>query len=253
MSILSVLLLSVALADLARTGRMTRPAATGVAALVGVAAVAILGALTDLATAGDITLLVVAAVTTVAWVVLSGRALRAFGADLAALAALGVGILALLLWSGHASPVRGPFAHWLGWTGLAPGLDPGRALLLMALVALQLSTGNVIVRLVLGAVGAIRPSGEPQPSDSLKGGRLLGPMERILILGLGLAGQLTAAGIVIAAKGLIRFPELQAKRNDSQTVTGVGIDAVTEYFLVGSFVSWLIALTSLAAVHLGTT
>ncbi|WP_427383284.1 hypothetical protein [Janibacter sp. G56] len=202
MSILSVLLLSVALADLARTGRMTRPAATGVAALVGVAAVAILGALTDLATAGDITLLVVAAVTTVAWVVLSGRALRAFGADLAALAALGVGILALLLlWSGHASPVRGPFAHWLGWTGLAPGLDPGRALLLMALVALQLSTGNVIVRLVLGAVGAIRPSGEPQASDSLKGGRLLGPMERILILGLGLAGQVTAAGIVIAAKG----------------------------------------------------
>ena len=59
------------------------------------------------------------------------------------------------------------------------------------------------------------PASEPQPSDQLRGGRLLGPMERVLILGLGLAGQLTAAGLVIAAKGLIRFPELQAKRDDS--------------------------------------
>ena len=35
--------------------------------------------------------------------------------------------------------------------------------------------------------------------------------ERVFILGLGLAGQVTAAGLVIAAKGLIRFPELQAQ------------------------------------------
>mgnify|MGYP002652878805 CR=1 FL=1 len=40
--------------------------------------------------------------------------------------------------------------------------------------------------------------------------RLLGPLERVLILGLGLAGQVTAASLVIAAKGLIRFPELQS-------------------------------------------
>ena len=75
--------------------------------------------------------------------------------------------------------------------------------------------------------------------------RLLGPMERVLILGLGLAGQLGAAGLVIAAKGLIRFPELQSKRSDSVAVDGAGIDQVTEYFLVGSFVSWLLALGSL--------
>ena len=71
-------------------------------------------------------------------------------------------------------------------------------------------------------------------------------MERVLILGLGLAGQLTAAGLVIAAKGLIRFPELQSKRDETTTVEAVGIDEVTEYFLVGSFVSWLVALLSLA-------
>jgi hypothetical protein len=71
-------------------------------------------------------------------------------------------------------------------------------------------------------------------------------MERIFILGLGLAGQITAASIVIAAKGLIRFPELQSAKDGTTSVKGDGIDEVTEYFLVGSFVSWLVALGSLA-------
>jgi hypothetical protein len=78
-----------------------------------------------------------------------------------------------------------------------------------------------------------------EPEVELKGGRLLGPMERVFILGLGLAGHLTAASIVIAAKGLLRFPELQSRREQ------VRIHQLTEYFLVGSFVSWLVALGSL--------
>ena len=75
-----------------------------------------------------------------------------------------------------------------------------------------------------------------------EGGRLLGPMERLVILGLGLAGDYTAAGIVVAAKGLLRFPELQAARKEPT------IAAVTEYFLVGSFTSWLLALGGIGLV-----
>jgi len=69
--------------------------------------------------------------------------------------------------------------------------------------------------------------------------RLLGPMERLFILGLGLAGNLTAASIVIAAKGLLRFPELQSRLDQTR------IHRLTEYFLVGSFVSWLVPLATL--------
>ena len=75
----------------------------------------------------------------------------------------------------------------------------------------------------------VRPAGVPQPSDRLKGGRLLGPMERLLIVGLGLGGQFGAASAVIAAKGIIRFPELNAARKesaDSGVPTGSGIDEV---------------------------
>lgn len=92
------------------------------------------------------------------------------------------------------------------------GTAPDRLLMITGVVLLQLVTGNQLVRLLLGSVGAVKPVGEPQPSDKLKGGRLLGPMERLLILGLGLAGQLAAATAVVAAKSIIRFPEINAQR-----------------------------------------
>jgi hypothetical protein len=67
-------------------------------------------------------------------------------------------------------------------------------------------------------------------------------MARVVIVGRGLAGPLTAASFVVAATGLLRWPELQAARHEDR---GPGIHVVTEYFLVGSFVSWMIALGSL--------
>ena len=112
--------------------------------------------------------------------------------------------------------------------------------MVLGVVLLQLVTGNQLVRLVLGSVGAVKPAGEPQPSDRLKGGRLLGPMERLLILGLGLGGQLAVATAVVAAKSIIRFPEINAQK--ARENGGIGIDEVTEYFLVGSFASWIVAL-----------
>ena len=128
--------------------------------------------------------------------------------------------------------------------GTVVGQNPNGTALPGETILLQISTGNEIVRLVLPSVGALKPHGLPQASDRLRGGHLLGPLERMFILGLGLAGQVTAAGLVIAAKGLIRFPELNARRG-SGSETGVGIDEVTEYFLVGSFVSWLVPLVCL--------
>ena len=110
------------------------------------------------------------------------------------------------------------------------------------MVLIQLSTGNVVVRLVLAATHTLNPARTGTPSDPgtrLKGGRLLGPMERLLIVALGLAGQVTAATIVVVAKGLLRFPELQSRREQER------IHRLTEYFLVGSFASWLVALGGL--------
>ncbi len=242
MSTLAVFLIAVGAADICRrlTGVRWVPLATGP---VAVLACALLGGLWRL---GDIVLLTATAVLSVLWVLLSARAERTGTHQGSALTLFGLGVGLPLILAGWASPVGGLIARWLHWVGVGH-LDPDRALMIVGVVLLQLVTANQLVRLILGAVGAVRPAGEPQPSDRLKGGRLLGPMERLLIVGLGLGGQLGAASAVVAAKGIIRFPELNAQRKDEN---GSGIDAVTEYFLVGSFASWLIAMAGLVlALH----
>lgn len=155
-----------------------------------------------------------------------------------AFAGLALGIGVSTLGGGVIDDRRAPAAALegtlLGSVGLA------HLVLVLGVVAVQLSTANIAVRLVLDSVGVPASTGEKQ----LKGGRMLGPMERLLILGLGLAGSLTAATIVVAAKGLLRFPELQRGAGQG------GASDVTEYFLIGSFASWLIALGGVGLVGL---
>lgn len=155
-------------------------------------------------------------------------------------------LVSLTVLSGWSSPVAGAISRWSAWAHLPLShVPPTRALMVVGVVLVQFATANQLVRLVLGSVGAVRPAGQPQPSDRLKGGRLLGPMERLLILSLGVGGQLAAASAVVAAKGIIRFPELNAQKGQNGDV---GIDEVTEYFLVGSFTSWLLALGGIGLV-----
>ena len=242
MSVVAVLLTALGVADLCRRAVL----ATWPPLLIGPVVVLVCAGLSALWHGGDIPLLVLAAAAVVAWEwprarsELSGRRQ---GAPLAVF----VGALALLIvLSGWSSPANGVAARWSAWVHLPLShVTPNRLLMLVGVVLVQLATANQLVRLVLGSVGAVRPTGEPQPSDRLKGGRLLGQMERLLILSLGVAGQVAAASAVVAAKGIIRFPELNAQTKGNG---GVGIDEVTEYFLVGSFTSWLLAMGGIGLV-----
>jgi hypothetical protein len=163
-----------------------------------------------------------------------------------------------LLLSPYAPELGGPLERWyadLPWAALDD--RPIERTLAVVGSALALTgTANVLVRLVLTASGSKVRRSEQQ----IKGGRVLGPMERLLILGLGLAGELGAASIIVAAKGLLRFPELQSYRagqphdghaeegREDDGAGGQRIDVLTEYFLIGSMTSWLLALLCLAWV-----
>ena len=243
MSAVAVLLIAVGCADITRRLTQRTWAATLTGVLVGLGTAALCG----LWHLGDLLLVGIAVVFVVAWEVACAHAERVGGRRQAApLVLFAAVIVVLMLLSGLASPVAGPVRAWSHWTTL-PGLDtvdPGRLVMVIGVVLLQLATGNQLVRLLLGSVGAVKPAGVPQASDRLKGGRLLGPMERLLILGLSLAGQLAAATAVVAAKSIIRFPEINAQKVRENG--GIGIDDVTEYFLVGSFASWIVALGGLA-------
>lgn len=152
-----------------------------------------------------------------------------------AFAGLGGGIALGLLHDPRFSELPGSMP------GLLAGWPVERVTLVLGVVLVQLATANVAVRLLLDAVGVPAADNE----KTLKGGRLLGPMERLFVVGLGVAGQLTAAAIVVAAKGLLRFPEL---RRDTEH----GPTDVTEYFLIGSFASWLFALGGIGLAALSS-
>jgi hypothetical protein len=239
MSWIALLLVGIAVADLAHTVRPARV----VNECVGAAVAVWLGLLAGLTEPVDLVALLLIAAVTVAW---GQTVTRAFAGGRAwvPLLVLGTALSVGVLTSGIPGPAGGVVGEWLDDVGLPvlQGLSTDRALLLLGAFLVQLSTGNVLVRLVLAATDTLNPADHDtvnDPERQLKGGRLLGPMERTFILGLGLAGQWTAAGVVVAAKGLLRWPELRTE--DDQ----IRIHRLTEYFLVGSFVSWLVALTAL--------
>ncbi|AKK29634.1 hypothetical protein [Mycobacterium sp. EPa45] len=245
MSGVAVFLIAVGCADIVR--RLTRPLWPAVVA--GPVVAVLTAALCGLWHLGDLLLVGIAVVAAAAWELSCTPAERAGGRwQVAPLVLFGAALATLIVLSGLGSAVAGPVGAWVDWAPVT-GTDPSRIVLVAGVILLQLVTGNQLVRLLLGSVGAVKPAGEPQPSDRLKGGRLLGPMERLLILGLSLAGQLAAATAVVAAKSVIRFPEINAQK--ARENGGIGIDDVTEYFLVGSFASWIVALGGLALTGLG--
>ena len=88
------------------------------------------------------------------------------------------------------------------------------------------------------ALDAAGGAGAPAPRRGLSGGRWIGPLERLLIVLMAASGPQAAIAAIIAAKGVIRFPEV------SKDDTG----EKAEEFLIGSLVSW--GLAAAAAVFI---
>lgn len=178
-----------------------------------------------------------------AWLITSAAALDATATHrgrwrAAAFVSLAVAVTALLA-VGDAVEVGMTVPGFLEGTLLTA--YPHDELVLVAGVGLfQLSSANIVVRLLLDAIGVPAVANEKR----LKGGRVLGPMERLFIILLGHSGQLGAAAVVVAAKGLLRYPELQ------RTAREEGPTDLSEYFLIGSFASWLVAVAGLLIIRL---
>jgi hypothetical protein len=201
------------------------------------------------------------------WILLDviTRAVGETVARSAAFLAVGAGIAVALFFADDSS------AAWPAWApGPLSAFSPSQVVFVTGIALAQVTTANVLVRLILDAVKVPTKAG----TDRLRSGRVLGPMERLFIVGLGLAGNLTAAAVVVGAKGLLRFPELAASESSTRAAAspiiiqssmgepGKGADTspsvpahqgpnpVTEYFLIGSFASWLLALAGLALARL---
>ena len=88
------------------------------------------------------------------------------------------------------------------------------------------------------------PSQESGKQDemegSMRGGRWIGPLERILILLLASVEAPAAIAAIVAAKGVIRFPEISQDKAGQKA----------EEFLIGSFASWILAVLGALVIHL---
>ena len=237
MSWLAVLLIGFSVADLAHSVKPIRFFPECLGALVAL----VVGLLAGLTSGRDVIGLLGIAGLVLLWGLSVTWGFGHPGPAWVPLTVFGMSLAIAIGFSGLAPEAAGPLGRWLDSVTLPVlgDLSADRFLLLVGAFGLQLSTGNVIVRLVLKSTGTIHPAADgSMPSTPLKGGRLLGPLERVFILALALGGQFTAASVVVAAKGLLRFPELSSRRDQER------IHQLTEYFLLGSFVSWLVALGS---------
>jgi hypothetical protein len=202
-----------------------------VAAVAGTASVATVGALSGLAASCVLLAAVIAFVVLSLWsaydLIPSQRARPEFALVLV-IAVIG-GLIAL---SGSADPVGGEVATWYSDLdfGFVRDVSVDQFVLGVGASIFLLATTNRIVRFTLAATKASLVEGE----GTLRGGRLLGPMERLIIAAAVISGDLAAAGIVIAAKGLLRFRELGGIHQPK-------VDEITEYFLIGTFTSFVVA------------
>lgn len=241
----SCLLVGIGLADLIRA-RFSHLAATVVGAAIGAAATT--GLL--VAVGANLIAVPVSVALIAAWV--TATSLTSFTVRKLSVVALGVlGVVSITVIPPSAA--TGAAQQW--WAGLdysaLAGVEFGQALATASVLVFLIESANIAVRSVLeladepaqrpttrGRLGARRP----QP-ETLKGGRIIGPLERVFLFALAMAGQFTAIGAIVAAKGIVRFPELSRDTHRGHAA---------EMFLVGSFSSWALVLLALLYVKLST-
>lgn len=206
-------------------------------------------------------------------VLLGGLVLGAAQPHPAGLPLLGVVLVAsggALLWSlaSRATPLASPamVAGLALLAALEAAACPGGArfapvgLVLLAAGVALVETANRVTRDVLTLAGRREGSAGPaaegehlpevaghaegggpgRTASELRGGRYIGPMERLLMAALGLAAAFPVIAAVMAAKGIVRFPEISADSGDGTRA---------EEFLVGSLTSGGLAAAAAFLAH----
>lgn len=143
-------------------------------------------------------------------------------------------------------PLQGWFEQRLGDSTLLSSST--ELVLLLGLLLVMLETANIVVRAVLAADGGLLGRPLSEETSGLKGGRIIGPLERLLVLGLAASGQFAAIGGVLAAKGVVRFPEISRSVREGRQEGDRTADP--EYFLIGSLASWGLALLGALLLNL---
>lgn len=172
--------------------------------------------------------------------------------------------LAVLL-DGSGVDADAPLARALEGSAQADALAPTVVVVAVAALLFLGPTSNALVRAVVAAARrtdepsdapprtsaawrvlrrdkelAVVRKDEPEPAASgFRGGRIVGPLERVLVFASLLAGMPVVIAGLVAAKGVVRFPEISADRSGGTKA---------EEFLVGTLCSFLLASLAVLTV-----
>ena len=113
--------------------------------------------------------------------------------------------------------------------------------LLLLSGGLALTGGGPLTTSVLALVdrGNTRAQSTQKAGEVLRGGALIGALERLAIYGALVAGWPEGVAVVLAMKGLARYPELRSPDQPASVTP----QAVAERFIIGTFTSVLWAVT----------
>ncbi len=118
-------------------------------------------------------------------------------------------------------------------------------ILLVVAGVLAVAGGGPLTTSVLALVDRnnTRSQSTQQAGEVLRGGALIGSLERLAIFASMVAGWPEGVAIVLAIKGLARYPELRAPDQPASVTP----QAVAERFIIGTFTSvlWSIACAGL--------
>lgn len=170
---------------------------------------------------------------------------------------LGFGaVAAVAAWARSARRIWAPAAVALLAAALvlaAPGTataaaGPGTALLVALAGALAVAGGGPVTALVFELVDRREPTDAPPhdlvgASRVLRGGAWIGALERLAVLGTLVAGWPEGLAVVLAVKGLGRYPELRAAEDGPRS-------GAAERFIIGTFTSVLWACACATVVVL---
>lgn len=132
-----------------------------------------------------------------------------------------IAVIAVLVLAAGACGVLAAAAPSLihGWRWLAGALA----------AAMTVLGGGAVTTCILGLASSAAPTTARVQRDVLRGGAWIGALERLALLGTLVAGWPEGLAVIVAVKGLARYPEL---RSASSAGTGAN-----ERFIIGTFAS----------------
>ena len=153
----------------------------------------------------------------------------------------GLLLLAVSLCVVVSQPLRSQVAEMVAVIGIVVLLAvPANQVVADILVVARHSSQRNVKAVAVGCELSQESGKQDEMEGSMRGGRWIGPLERILILLLASVEAPAAIAAIVAAKGVIRFPEISQDKAGQKA----------EEFLIGSFASWILAVLGALVIHL---